>query len=45
MTSFIIACFSGRVILIQIEEKTALGGPRACSTGKFLKFYIVQWPS
>ena len=28
----------------QIEEKTVLGGPEACSPGKILKFYIVQWP-
>ena len=44
MTSFIIACFSGRTNLNQIEKKTALGGPGASSTGKFLKFYVVQWP-
>ena len=32
-TSFISVCFSSRV--------AALGGPGACSTGKFLKFYMV----
>ena len=44
MTSFISVCFSGRANLKLIEEKTALGGPGACSRGKFLKFYRVQWP-
>ena len=44
MTSFIIVCFSGKANLKQIEEKTAPGGPKACSPEKFLKCYIVQWP-
>ena len=37
-------CFFGGVSLKQIKEKTALRGPGACSPGKFLKFYMVQWP-
>ena len=37
MTFFISVCFSGRVNLKQIEKKTTLGGPRACSPGKFLE--------
>ena len=41
MTSFISVCFYGRVNLKQIEGKTTLGGPGACSPGKFLKFYMV----
>ena len=41
MTSFIGVCFSGRVNLKQIEEKTVLGGPGACSPGKSLKFHTV----
>ena len=41
MTSFISVCFSGRVNLKQIEEKTVLGDPGAYSPGKFLKFYMV----
>ena len=44
MTSFISVCFSGRANLKQIEKKTAVGGLGACSTGNFLKFYIVPWP-
>ena len=32
MTSFISVCFSGRVNLKKIEEKTPLGGPGACFT-------------
>ena len=44
MISFVIVCFSGRANLKQIEEKTGLGGPGACSPGNILKFYIVQWP-
>ena len=40
MTSCIIVCFSGRANLKQIEEKTVVGGPGACSPEKFLKFYI-----
>ena len=43
MTSFISVCFSDRVNLKKIEEKTALGNPGACPAGKRLKFYIVQW--
>ena len=41
VTSFISVCFSGRVNLKQIEEKTTLGSPGTCSPGKFLKFYMV----
>ena len=41
MTSFMSVCSSGRVTSKQIEKKTALGGPGACSTGNFLKFYVV----
>ena len=41
MSSFISVRFSGRANLKQIEEKTTLGGPGACSPGKILKFYIV----
>ena len=41
MTSYISVCFSGRVNLKQIEEKTALEGPGACYPGTILKFYIM----
>ena len=37
MTSFMNVCFSSRVNLEQIEEKTAFGGPGARSTGKFFE--------
>ena len=44
MTSFrpINICFSGRVNLKQIEEKTAQEDPGACSPGNFLRFYMVM---
>ena len=42
MTSFMSVCFSGKANLKHIEEKTALGGPGACSPEKILKFYVVQ---
>ena len=41
MTSFTSVCSSGRVNLKQIENKTTVAGPGACSTRKFLKFYMV----
>ena len=45
MASFVSVCFSGRANLKQIEKKNgSIGGPGACSFGKFLKFHILQWP-
>ena len=37
MTSFMSVCFFARVSLKQIEEKASLGGPGACSPGKFFE--------